>query len=161
MRLVLIILLAVASAVMLALPATAQPAAAASAASLTPTLDTACGAAGTGNEWRYTKESPTRRVAQPVTRDDQDAKPGAWAKRVDAQGDWVACRMPPKAPDCTPIDKPEWGAGACSSGQTIKAGTIGTTRQVHDTAFKGRLYLACKPTGWAIDDRPGYTYCQR
>lgn len=138
----------------------AQPASAASAStSLTPTADTQCGAAGTGYEWRR-RASDAKRVKNLVSRPDADARPGAWSSRVDAQGEWVGCRVPPKAPDCAAIEAPAWGALACSSGQTVKAGSLGATRQVHDTAFKGRLYLSCTPTGWVVDNRPGYTYCQ-
>jgi len=139
--------------------AQAQPASAASApANQVATLDTACGAAGTGFEWRYTKESPSRRVAVPVTRDDQNAKPGSWSKRVDSAGDWVGCRVPVPPPDCAAIEATSWG-GTCSSSVTIKGGRIGQTSQVQDRAFKGRLYMQCTPTGWQPDMRPHRTYC--
>ena len=142
--------------------ASAQPQAAASAASastsLTPTPDTACGAAGTGNEWRR-RPSDGKREPRLVSRPDAGAKPGAWASRVNAAGDWVGCRMPPRDPDCAAIPETRWG-GTCASGQQIKAGDIGATRQVHDTSFMGRLYLICTPSGWQVDRRPGYTYCR-
>lgn len=144
--------------------AQAQPAPAASAAtSLAATPDTACGAAGTGYVWRY-EPGATRRTKSLLSRPDQGAKPGAWAKRVDAQGGWVGCRMPPKAPDCVSIEATAWG-GTCKSNVAIKPGDVGASRQVQDSNFRGRLYLTCErladgSTGWVLDSRPGRTYCR-
>ena len=167
--LVAVILLALFEAAKAQDPAATPASAASAAASLAATPDTKCGAAGTGIVWRY-EPGATRRSKTLISRPEQGAKPGAWAKRVDASGEWVGCRMPVPPPDCVARSVREWGdGGRCKAltdppGQAVilPAATIGKRRTLIDKDWRGRQEWECRamidaPAAWV----PTGGYCAK
>lgn len=130
------------------------------------TPGTACGAAGTGDAMRYTKESPTKRVKVRESRGADDAKPGALSYRVNATGEWVPCNMPPKPKDCPPMPAlQKWeidGGKACATmpGKMLPGRNIGPaevtvfSQGYFDAPWpgkrKGSLTYECRPEGWVL-----------
>lgn len=153
------------TALLIATLASAQPAPPASAPPLTP--NTTCGAGGTGDAMRYTAESPSRRVPIREIRAPSRATPGELSSRVNAQGIWEACRMPPKPKDCLPKPVPIKWSGANGRQCAAAIGTLLPGRDISPvdvTVFsqgyfaanpapgqtKGSLTYECRPEGWVL-----------
>jgi hypothetical protein len=149
--------------------ATAQPASAASEPAAPYTLNTACGAAGTGYRMIYVPGEGRRSKSPPITLEAQNAKPGQLAKRIDGRGEIVACYMPRAPLVCAPRTVESFGAGGrCKPmsdppGQphTLPAARLGKREGILDQTWRGRQEWECR----TMADGPRWVpidgYCSR